>query len=121
MAKVFVSLPVLGRPNLRMIQSLYAAANSCKEHEIVIHSSENDSMISRVRNVHISKFINDYRDCDYFVLIDSDLEIMNRFSTNNIFTKLISHDLDFVGGLYSLKRPGSPICSSVPMDRDLNP
>lgn len=121
MAKILVSLPVLGRPHLRMIQSLYSAINSCKEHEIAIHSSENDSLISRVRNVHISTFINDYEDFDYFVSIDSDLEIVNKYSTNNIFTKLVSHDAQFVGGLYALKKDGEVLCSSVPMDRDRKP
>jgi len=117
MAKIFVSLPVLGDPKLRMIQSLYQAIDSCKEHEITIYSSDNDSMISRVRNVHLSVFYNDYPDYDYFVSIDSDLEIINRFTTNNLFTKLVEHDAKFVGGLYALKREGEPKCSSVPMDR----
>jgi hypothetical protein len=71
--------------------------------------------------VHLSTFFDEYEDHSYFVSIDSDLEILNRYETNNIFSKLVSHDLDFVGGLYSLKRPGNPICSSVPMDRNRNP
>jgi len=121
MAKILVSYPVLGRPNLRSIQSLYSAINNCKEHDITIHSSENDSMISRVRNVHISSFINDYKDYDYFVSIDSDLEILNKFTTNNIFSKLVSHGAKFVGGLYALKKPGEKQCASVPMDRNLQP
>ena len=121
MAKILVSYPVLGRPNMRSMQSLYSAINSCKEHDVVIHSSENDSMISRVRNVHISTFINDYPECDYFVSIDSDLEIVNRFWNNNIFTKLVSHGAKFVGGLYSLKKDGESISSSVPMDRNQKP
>lgn len=121
MAKILVSLPVLGRPNLRMIQSLYSAIHNCKEHDISIYSSENDSMISRVRNVHLSVFINDYPDYDYFVSIDSDLEIVNKFPTNNIFTKLVSHDAKFVGGLYALKKDGEKVCASVPMDRNRKP
>jgi hypothetical protein len=78
-------------------------------------------MISRVRNVHLSTFINDYKDYDYFVSIDSDLEIVNRFWNNNIFTKLLSHDKDFVGGLYALKKEGERISSSVPLDRNRRP
>ena len=121
MAKILVSYPVLGRPNLRSMQSLYSAIHSCKEHDITIHSSENDSMISRVRNVHLSTFINEYTDYDYFVSIDSDLEIVNRFWNNNIFTKLVSHDRKFVGGLYALKRSDKVATSSVLMDRDPHP
>jgi hypothetical protein len=78
-------------------------------------------MISRVRNVHLSAFMNDYEDYDYFVSIDSDLEIVNKFSSNNIFTKLVEHDVKFCGGLYALKRDGERICSSVPMDRNRQP
>lgn len=121
MSKILVSLPVLGKPHLKMIQSLYSAIHTCKEHDITIHSSENDSMISRVRNVHLSVFMNEYTDYDYFFSIDSDLEIVNKFSSNNIFTKLISHQAKFVGGLYALKKEGERVCASVPMDRNRQP
>jgi hypothetical protein len=121
MAKIMVSYPVLGRPNGKSIKSLYSAINSCKEHEISVHMSENDSMISRVRNVHLSTFLHDYKDYDYFVSIDSDLEIMNRFWNNNIFTKLVSHGAKFVGGLYALKSQTKKMCASVPMDRNRQP
>ena len=124
MAKIFVSLPVLGKPELKMIKSLYQAILSCKEHQVFLYTNENDSLISRVRNVHVSAFLDEYKDCDYFVSIDSDLEIINAFSTNNIFTKLIEHDKDFVGGLYALKNPSEVKCSSVAKDKrehfDLN-
>jgi hypothetical protein len=121
MAKILVSVPVLGRPNLRMMQSLYSAINSCKEHDITIYTSENDSMISRVRNVHISTYIHDYKEYDYFISIDSDLEIVNKFESNNIFSKLVAHDVKFVGGLYALKKEGEVVCASVPMDRNRSP
>jgi len=121
MAKILVSVPVLGRPHLRMMQSLYSAINACKEHDISIFYSENDSMISRVRNVHLSTFIHDYSDYEYFISIDSDIEIVNHFQTNNIFSKLVAHDLPFVGGLYSLKRDDETICSSLAMDRIKKP
>ena len=87
----------------------------------MIYSSTNDSMISRVRNVHLSVFYNEYPDFDYFISLDSDLEIVNKFSTNNIFTKLVSHDAKFVGGLYALKRDDEVRCASVPMDRGYKP
>jgi len=121
MAKILVSVPVLGRPHLKMMQSLYSAIHSCKEHDIQIYYSENDSMISRVRNVHLSAFMHEYEECDYFISIDSDLEIINKFSSNNIFTKLVSHEAKFVGGLYALKNDEETICSSVPMDRNRQP
>ena len=51
--------------------------------------------------------------------IDSDIEILNHTSNNNIFDKLIAHDKDFVGGLYSIKKPGTNKCSSIPMDENM--
>jgi hypothetical protein len=49
--------------------------------------------------------------------LDSDLEIINSYPTNNIFTKLVAHDLDFVGGLYSIKSKQGVIRSaSISLD-----
>ncbi len=61
----------------------------------------------------MSLFLQDFKDYDYFISIDSDLEIVNCYNTNNIFTKLISHDKDFVGGLYAIKKPGVRRSSSI--------
>jgi len=117
MAYIFLSVPILDRPEFKMIHSMYQAILSCKEHKVRLFVNENDSLISRVRNVHISMFLNEYKDCDYFMSLDSDIEVVNCFSTNNIFSKLIAHDKDFVGGLYALKQfDGPPSCSSIPLD-----
>lgn len=113
MSKIFLSIPILGKPELKHIYSVYQAILSCREHDVRIYFNENDSLISRVRNVHISRFLNEYTDCDYFMSLDSDIEIMNCYSTNNIFTKLLSHDVDFVGGLYAIKKPGTKRCASI--------
>jgi len=113
---IFLSIPVLDRPELKMMYSMYQAMLSCGEHNVRIYFNENDSLISRVRNVHMSTFLNDYPECDYFMSIDSDLEIVNAFQSNNIFSKLISHDVDFVGGLYPLKQNNTkPLCASIPL------
>jgi hypothetical protein len=114
MANIFLSIPILDKPEYRMIHSVYQAILSCREHRVRIFVNENDSLISRVRNVHMSLFYHEYKDCDYFMSLDSDLEVVNCFNTNNIFTKLLSHDKDFVGGLYALKKmQGPPVCASV--------
>jgi len=115
MAKIFLSIPILGRPELKMIYSTYQAILSSK-HQVRIYFNENDSLIPRVRNVHISAFLYSFPDYDYFMSIDSDLEIMNAHPTNNIFNKLVAHDLDFTGGFYALKKEGPPKCSSILMD-----
>jgi len=115
MARIFISIPILGKPEMRMMQSLYGACLSTKKHQVRLHFNENDSLISRVRNVHMSVFYHEFKECDYFMSIDSDIEILNAHPTNNIFDKLIEHDLDFVGGLYSIKKPGVIRCSSIPI------
>lgn len=115
MANIFVSVPILGKPELKMMFSMYAAILSTK-HKVRLFFNENDSLISRVRNVHLSTFYYDFPDYDYFMSIDSDLEILNTHSTNNYFTKLVEHDLDFVGGLYSIKKEGEAKCSSILLD-----
>jgi len=117
MAKIFLSVPILGRPELKFIYSMYQAILSCaKTHQVRVYFNENDSLISRVRNVHMSAFLNDFKDCDYFMSIDSDIEIVNAYANNNIFIKLLSHNLDFVGGLYALKKPEARRCSSISAD-----
>jgi len=118
MAHIFLSVPILDKPEFKMVYSMYQAILSCKEHKVRLFVNENDSLIPRVRNVHLSLFLQDYKECDYFVSIDSDLEIVNCYATNNIFSKLVANNKDFVGGLYALKNANAekPISSSVPLD-----
>ena len=116
MATIFLSVPILGKPELKMIHSLYQAILTCGDHEVRLLFNENDSLISRVRNAHISMFLDQYTEADYFMSIDSDLEILNCFPTNNIFSKLVAHDKDFVGGVYALKREQPPDSSDPASD-----
>lgn len=112
MANIFLSVPVLGRPELKMMYSMYQAILS-SQHRVRVYFNENDSLISRVRNVHLSAFYNDYTDCDYFCSLDSDIQIHNCSSQDNIFDNLIANDVDFCGGVYSIKKPGPSRCSSI--------
>jgi len=111
--KIFLSIPILGKPELKHIYSVYQAILCCPQHKVRIYFNENDSLISRVRSVHISAFLNDFPDCDYFMSLDSDIEIVNAYPNNNIFSKLIEHDVEFCGGLYALKKQGVKRCSSI--------
>jgi hypothetical protein len=121
MANVFISVPILDRPEFKMMHSLYQYVLTSGKHQCRIYVNENDSLISRVRNVHLSVFLNEFPECDYFCSIDSDIEIVNCFSSNNIFNKLIEADKDFIGGLYALKQHENiPLCSSVPASPDIN-
>lgn len=113
MANIFLSVPIMNCPELKMIYSMYRAILSCKDNKVRLYFNENDSLISRVRNVHLSAFLYDYPECDYFMSLDSDIEMLNVYDSNNIFSKLVSHNLDFVGGLYAIKRPGPLACSSI--------
>jgi hypothetical protein len=113
MAKIFLSVPILGKPELKMIYSMYQSILSSGKHQVRVYFNENDSLISRVRNVHMSVFLNEFPDCDYFMSIDSDLEIVNAYPNNNIFNKLVDHDVDFCGGLYAIKKPGVRRCASI--------
>ena len=116
MANIFLSVPVLNRPELKMMYSTYQAILSCRNHKVRIFFNSNDSLISRVRNVHISAWYNEFPEYEYFMSFDSDIEIVNCYPNSNIFTKLIEHDLDFVGGLYAVKQPGPRRSSSITID-----
>lgn len=112
MSKIFLSYPTLHAPDMRSITSVYQAVLTCADkHQVLLKYEVGDSLISRARNNHITEFLND-TDCEYFVSIDSDIEIVNVFQTNNIFCKLTEHDVDFVGGLYALKNDKVIQCSS---------
>lgn len=110
MAKIFLSMPVAGNPELQTMCSLFLSIATSK-HQVLLHTTENDSLISRIRNSHISIFWNEYKDCDYFFSLDSDLEIVDAHKIN-IFDQLISHDKEFIGGLYALKNHSEKKCSS---------
>lgn len=113
MAKIFLSVPVLDKPELNFVHSVYQAILTCKEHQVRLYWNLNDSLISRVRCVHISNFYYDFPECDYFMSLDSDIEIVNCYPNNNIFTKLIGHNVDFVGGLYAVKKQGVRRSASI--------
>ncbi len=105
-------MPVADKPELKTLFSVYQAILN-SGFEVKIYATEGDSLVSRTRNSHISVFINEYKDFDYFISIDSDLEILNTNKEDNIFKKLISHNEDFVGGLYALKNQEFNASSSL--------
>jgi len=114
--KIFLSYPVHHDPVLDSIISLYKACATTK-HQVEIWFHKGDSMVTRVRNNAISTFIYERKDYDYFMTIDSDLELQNIYKNNNIFDILVEDDKDFNGGLYSLKNEYNQ-CSSVSADYD---
>lgn len=119
MSNIFCALPILDKPEWRSVATLYDSIFSSK-HKIIPNVLESDSLISRVRNNQISIFLQDFKQCEYFFCLDSDLEIINKYQTNNIFNKLIDNDLDFVGAIYPVKDPSSNRCASIAVDLNSN-
>lgn len=120
--KIYIGMPILGDPKLECLTNLYRAINNIgsPDIQVSVNYSQGDSLIHRTRNNHMAIFLNDFKEFDYFMFLDSDLEIQNCLPNNNIFRKLIEHDKDFVGGLYALKNPMLRRSSSIQMDPNAN-
>ena len=111
--KVFLSYPVMDRCEQRSLSSVYRMASTCQTASVQVSCLEGDSLISRVRNVAITMFLES--NCDYFMSVDSDLDIMNVLPDNNAIDRLIRSDYEFSGALYALKDPRERKSSSVLM------
>ena len=116
MAKIFVMIPVLGRPEMNFMLSLFSAIES-SSHTINICVEQGDSLLPRVRNVQMTAFLDKYKEYDYCAILDSDLEIMDCTKESNLFDKLISHNREFVGGLYANRGKSYTNCSSIALDQ----
>lgn len=117
--KVFLSYPVMDRCEQRSLSSVYRMASTCQTASVQISCLEGDSLISRVRNVAITMFMES--SADYFMSVDSDLEIMNTLADNNAIDRLIRSDYEFTGALYALKDPSQRKSSSVLMGANALP
>jgi hypothetical protein len=111
--KVFLSYPVMDRCEQRSLSSVYRMASTCQTASVQVSCLEGDSLISRVRNVAITMFMDS--GADYFMSVDSDLDIMNILPDNNAIDRLIRSDYEFSGALYALKDPRERKSSSVLM------
>lgn len=120
MAKIFLSMPILDRPEMDCINSMISASHESK-HDVHLNTMQNNAVISYVRNHDISLFINRFEEYDYFATLDSDLIVNNWRKGDNYFDKLVDHDEDFVGALYSKKEEGN-ILQGLPLYvKDLEP
>jgi hypothetical protein len=108
MSKIFLSVPILDRPMWQSISSITQSILSSK-HQVQLCCTVGDSLISRARSFDLSRFVES--ECDFFMSIDSDIEVEPQ---DNIFDKLVNHNLQFVGGLYSTKSKTK--CSSVALN-----
>jgi len=109
MSTVYIAYPTLPMVPITCILSLNNAINfASKKHQINFSPIIGESLITRARNTLVRKFLE--TDCDIFMFIDSDIEVLQI----NTIEKLIEdlETVEFVGGLYSLKDE-SQRCSSV--------
>ena len=96
--KLFVGLPVYGQIHSETAQCLHRIllAPPCS---FTVGMNIGDSLVSRSRNTITADFL--ASDCTDLLWIDSDLV----FSPEHI-ARIVSHDLDVVGGFYPKKQEG---------------
>ena len=113
---IYVAIPCYNHMNVQCRQSVDQARKNCQTALVDLHYAVGDSMITRVRCNQISEFFVE-SDAEWFMTIDSDLLLHNVTADDNIFDRLLSFDVDIVGGLYAKKVAGSKFrCASVPMN-----
>lgn len=97
-AKVFVGVPIYGAIPAGFFQSMMQFHADPKV-EAYLHLKVGDSLVSRARNCLAADFL--ATDCTHLLFIDSDLV----FSADQV-ARLVSHDVDIVGGCYPAKAEG---------------
>jgi len=115
-AKVFVSLPIADKPHAEFDATFENARRSSRNATFLPYHEIGCSGITYLRNRHISTFLYGAKDCTHYCQLDCDLILHNQSASDNLFDKLLAHDLDFVGGLYAYRapRPGQKFpCSSI--------
>lgn len=113
MVRVLVSMPSMGNPSFKTLQSLVRYASSEKNHQPVFHFPEG-SVLHRARNMAVVAAIN--QNCDYLMFIDDDMT----FLPDSIDT-LISRDKDIIGGLcFQRKEPLTPVAKHRENNRIYN-
>lgn len=121
--RVFIGIPVFNQVDVHFFDSVmkFAQHNSDKV-SCKIAVVAGDSLVPRARNTLTMEFLKQ-QDCTHLLFIDSDLI----FSGDQI-ERLLSHDVDIVGGFYPKKQQGNPelvfntLTPPAPMDsRRLTP
>ena len=105
--KVFIGLPVYGGYNAHFIHSLIPLllAPPCS---VTVGPCIGDSLVARARNKLAADFLES--DCTHILFLDTDLI----FSVQAI-TRLLSHDVAIVGGLYPKKQAKLEwVCNMLP-------
>ena len=93
--KVFIGLPCYDGWNPKFAVSLLSGLNGAPPS--ILHTLDGDSLIPRARNNLAAELLES--DATHLLFLDTDLE----FSREGLH-RLMSHDLDVVGGVYFQKR-----------------
>jgi hypothetical protein len=99
--KLFVALPIYRDVDPYFMRSVVALAAGYDRlgFNIQVCPSNGDSLINRARNSLTAQFLKS--DCTHMLFIDCDLV----FSLDHI-ARIMSHDVDVVGGIYTKKQEG---------------
>jgi hypothetical protein len=122
-ANIFIGVPVFGSVDVHFFDSMMKFVQNKSESMICkIAVVAGDSLVPRARNTLTMEFLK-ASDCTHLLFIDSDLI----FSAEHV-ARLVSHDVDIVGGFYPKKQQGDPelvfntLDTPAPMDeRRLTP
>jgi hypothetical protein len=123
--KYVVHYPCLGNCVPDSLASVYETLITAIPNGIIgdVHITKGESLIQRSRNNALHYFYNE-TSADYFISIDSDIQILNCLPDNNAFVKLIqlAEEKDGIsGGIYSIKSimsDGTVRPASVPIETD---
>ena len=100
MASIFVSYPTYryAEPESKNCLEKMMMYMSQKKHRVGFDSPVGESMITRVRNRSLSRFIRD-GSFDWFLTIDSDI-----LFDEDLLEKLLSHNKEVIGAVYRVKQ-----------------
>jgi len=114
--KVFLALPVHNEMVLRAYTALDEAVETSQTCAVRRHLMQGESMITRARNRQISAFLRS--DCEWYMTLDADIEVLNRTPDDNVFDRLTGWQHGCVGALVSKRggpAAGGLMFASIPM------
>jgi hypothetical protein len=96
MAKILACVPIYGGGAHPAFKRAMAETMEMTKHEIVIASIGGDGMLDRARAFLFAQYVSG--NFDYYWQLDADLQWHG-----SILDRLVAHDLDVVGAVYSFK------------------
>jgi hypothetical protein len=119
--RIFLHFPTCyGNNAPAAFNAMYRAIGTSRSCEVLLHCTQGDALLSRVRNHAISAFL-DSSGFSHFACLDSDIEVVDCTGDSNWLDKLCTWNLPFVGGLYAIKSDEDCRTSSVVLDPENGP